>query len=114
MRWDFSLEPGPIASGSNSPVEIGGLRIYKTLYDDNNVELAKVQTTAEDARENAEPGFIEEYLTSALSIFSIKLEEIFQIRETYPASLPSLGILLGNNLRDSLRDIVIIANGDDA
>jgi hypothetical protein len=114
MRWDFSLESGPIASGSHSPVEISGLRIYKTLYDDNNVELAKVQTTAQDARQNAEPGFLEEYLASALTIFSGKLEELFQARETYSSSLPSLGILLGNNLRDSLKDIVIIANGDDA
>lgn len=114
MRWDFSVELGPVGSGQNSPVELRGLRIHKTLYDDNNVELTKIETTAIDAFSNAEPGFLEEYRAVALSLLSSQLSDLFESREVYPPSLSSLGILFGNNLRDALTDIVIIKNGDDA
>lgn len=113
MRWDFSVELGPVGSGQNSPVELRGLRIHKTLYDDNNVELTKVETTAEDAFSNAEPGFLEEYRTTALTLLSSQLVELFSERDVVPPSMPSLGVLFGNNLRDALKDIVIIKNGDD-
>lgn len=113
MRWDFSLEPGPTGSGASSPVEIFGLRIYKTLFDENNNQVAKIETTAKDAYENAEPGFIDEYRQSALTLFSAQLADLFEAREHYAASLPSLAVLFGSNLRSCLTDIVVIANGDD-
>ena len=113
MRWDFSVEPGPVGSGVHSPVELYGTRIYKTLYDDNNIELTKIETTAEDAFINGEPGFSEEYRLAALAIFSAKLDELFVSREVYPPSLSSLAILFGNHLRDTLNDLIIIKTGSD-
>jgi hypothetical protein len=113
MRWDFSTRFGPVGSGQNSPVELFGLRIYKTLYDDNNVELAEMITTAEDAFLNAEDGFLEEYRVAALALFTEQLNNLFEARDVYTPSLPSLGSLFGGNIRAALADIVVIKNGKD-
>lgn len=113
MRWDYSVEPGPIGSGQNSPVELHGTRIFKTLYDDDNNLLVKVETTAEDARANAEPGFLAEYRQSALDIYLSQLQELFATRSVYSPSLSSLAILFGSNMRDTLRDLIVISGENE-
>lgn len=114
MRWDFSVQVGPTITADTSPVALAELQIIKTLYDDNNVELTSVVTTAEDAYANAEAGFLEEYRVTAYNLLSAQLEIMFSQQDTYRPSLPSLGVAFGSIVRNSLLDVVIVANGRDA
>ncbi len=107
MSWNFNAELADLApdqAGADIP---RGLKITKTFIDDaSGATLVTVITTKEDAKENAEPGFIQEYVDLARIQFSEWLDKLLNysdgVRDENPTSHASL---YGIALRDAVETI---------
>jgi hypothetical protein len=87
MYWNYS-----IAIVADNSADDYGIRFYKTLISDTGEELTTVQTTALDARDNAEPGFIDEYYSQMQTVFRNRLEWLIKYEpDVDPRTLPSNG-----------------------
>lgn len=112
MRWDFSVVPSNTSAGEViASVVPYGLKIIKTLYDDSDVVMAVVDTTAEDAFTNAEPGFLQEYLLAARTLFVAQIDKVFTFVEGEKMNSSSIGFVVGSEVSKSLKHINILIDG---
>ena len=113
MRWDYSVEknPGGIALSAGE-YSAYGIKIVKTLYDDSEQVVLVMDTTAEDAKENAEEGFLQEYLTTCQQIFSEQLSYMISLQADGKATVSSQtqGLALGRYLTNSLIGLTILTD----
>jgi hypothetical protein len=113
MSWNFTAEVDDLA-----PDQVGadiprGIKITKTFTDPSTGNaLVSVTTTKEDAKANAESGFVEEYITLARSLFTSQLTRLLNyedgVREERPESDASL---LGIKLREAVDTINFLLRG---
>ena len=113
MSWNYNVELDDLA-----PDQIGvdvprGLKITKTFTDPNSGEaLVTVNTTKEDAKENAEPGFIEEYISLAKQTFNAELNRLLNYENGSREERPdSHAQLLGIKLREAVATINFLVRG---
>jgi hypothetical protein len=114
VSWDFNVELDDLApdqAGADIP---RGLKITKTFIDPNTSEaLVSVSTTKEDAKENAEPEFIEEYVELARSVYVAQLERLLNYENGTREERPeSDAIIFGVKLRESVDTINFLARND--
>jgi hypothetical protein len=107
MSWNFSAELDDLAPDQAGADVPRGIKITKTFTDPTTGNiLVTVSTTKEDAKENAEPEFIDEYVTLAKSVFTSQLDRLLNyengIREQRPDSDANL---LGIKLREVVATI---------
>lgn len=90
MSWNFNAELADLA-----PDQVGadiprGIKITKTFIDDaSGNTIVSVTTTKEDAKENAGPEFIQEYVDLARIHFSEWLDRLLNYTEGLRDSSPS-------------------------
>lgn len=114
MRWDYSVTfVDPAIAYPESGYSSYGVKITKTLYDDNNVELATIEATVEDAKANAGPEFISEFFDTSKQIFLDQVTELFKYSaETGPAATgPSKAMELGHFMTETLAKGLGLTNG---
>lgn len=87
MNWNYSVE---INTDGNE--ESFGVKIYKSLISESGEILTTVETTVEDAKLNAEAGFILEYYQTITESLTNKLSALLEYSEEVDyRSLPSNG-----------------------
>ena len=113
MRWDYSISP-PIESLVEGDPMVQ-FKIIKSLYDDNDNYLTSMDTTPADAHENAEPGFLTEYLNYCKTYYSFYLNYIlnYDVTDTTKSTPPSWGNTYGLYLKNSLVNINTILKGSN-
>lgn len=107
MSWNFNAELDDLAPDQAGADVPRGIKITKTFTDPATGDvLVTVNTTKEDAKENAEPEFVGEYVALARSIFTSQLERLLNyengVREERPDSDANL---LGLKLREAVDTI---------
>lgn len=104
MRWDYNVEAREQVLDVNGDYFPYGLKITKTLYDDSDQVVVKVDTTIEDARDNAGPDFVLEFFTTAQQIFVEQVYNMldYQNNPNFTISGPSKGSVLGSQLGNAL------------
>jgi hypothetical protein len=113
MRWDYSIERYPsgvqLVPGEYYPY---GIKIIKTLYDDSDQVVVVMDATPEDARDNAEEGFINEYITETKNVFSEQLDYLFSLNEDGSPSIKSTshGASIGRYISNSLTVLVALTS----
>jgi hypothetical protein len=111
MRWDYSISPPIDTLMAGEPMV--PFKIVKSLYDDSDTFLMSVDTTAADAHENAEPGFLDEYLNYCKTYYSFYLDYILDYNSANlsKSTPPSWGNTYGLYLKNSLVNINTILKG---
>jgi hypothetical protein len=104
MRWDYNVEVVNMVADSNGDYYPYGIKITKTLYDDSNQVVVKVDTDIEDAKQNAGPDFIVEFFDTAKQIFVDQVSTLFNYsgNPNYSISGPSRAITLGMEMHKAL------------
>ena len=100
MAWDYKALEESIYDGVGVWVPVG-LKIYKTLFDDSGLEIITVETTADDALQNAGENFFSEYYLAVKELFSRQLDEIFSKGDEGTINF-SLANIYGRKLEQAL------------
>lgn len=107
MAWIYTVglkDLAPDQSGADIPL---GLSINKRFIDDaTGQELVSVVATIQDAKENAGPNLIEEYVLLARETVASQIDRLLNyeggMRDRRPGSDASI---LGSNLREIVETI---------
>jgi hypothetical protein len=98
MNWDYSVEVLNKTDDGKGGYYPYGVKIVKTLYNDQNELVVSVDTDVEDAALNAGSAFIEEFFTTCKQVFLAQVTDMFEysvdtgIKISGPSRATSLGM----------------------
>ena len=78
MPWNYSAIEESLTTEADIWVPVG-LKIVKTFIDDSGVEILTTGASVDDAINNAEPGFAQEYYEALKTLFTDQLIRNFSL-----------------------------------
>lgn len=111
MAWNYNAVEiyAPEVRGVESSLPIG-LKITKTYVDDSGTELFTADSTVEEAKAEAEEGFILEYAEAARQVFSNQIAYLLNYSNGQRDLVASSDAnLIGFQLRSAVEALNILA-----